>query len=406
MENSENIKKSSTSQPLPRVAITCGDPNGIGYEVILKTLAESHPLEVCCPVLYGSSKVANLYIEQLGEVCASVKFNIIASAKDAKAGVVNLVECYDDSFSLEPGKSTPQGGKASLSSLQRAAEDIQKGLIDALVTAPINKANIQSDSFHFSGHTEYLTALFGNGRYSVMMMLSDTLRVALMSNHLPISKVPLAVTEDRMLKKLEMLNRTLCRDFLIRSPRIAVLALNPHAGDDGLLGTEEKDVIIPAITKANEQGILAFGPYPADGFFGACGYLHFDAVFAMYHDQGLIPFKTIDMSGVGFTAGLNIVRTSPDHGTAYDIVGKNQADHTSFSHALYAALDILKARRTSEEISRNPLKITEPERRTPPRPSWAVPPSNEAKEAAAKADSEPEEAPAETGAAEEQSGEE
>ena len=370
MENTNN-HKSSAAERLPRLAITAGDPNGIGYEIIIRTLSDGHALEVCTPVVYGSSKVAKAYMENMPEECR-LQFNIVASAKEARDGLVNLVECYDNNFTLTQGQSTEMGGMASLRSLQKAGADIKQGNIDALVTAPINKDNIQSDEFRFPGHTEYLTAAFGNGRYSLMMMLSDKLRVALLSNHLPISKVPQMLTVERIMLKLSMLNDTLKRDFLVRSPRIAVLGLNPHAGDNGLLGTEEQEVIMPAIKQANEQGILAFGPYPADGFFGACQFRHFDAVFAMYHDQGLIPFKTIDMSGIGYTGGLDIVRTSPDHGTAYDLVGKNEADPSSFSHALYAAIDILKNRRWSDKISENPLKIVEPERRAPSKP-WLPP---------------------------------
>jgi 4-hydroxythreonine-4-phosphate dehydrogenase len=230
-------------------------------------------------------------------------------------------------------------------------------LVQAIVTAPINKDNIQSDKFRYSGHTEFLTKQFGQGKDSLMMMLSDRMRVALVCNHTPIAQVAESITEERILSKLEVLNETLKKDFSCRKPRIAVLALNPHAGDNGLIGKEEQEVIRPAIAKAQEQGLWAFGPYSADGFFGAGQYNHFDAVLAMYHDQGLAPFKALDMSGVNYTAGLPIVRTSPDHGTAYGIAGKNQADAQSMAHAIYTAIDILRERAMNEKLLSNQLVV-------------------------------------------------
>jgi 4-hydroxythreonine-4-phosphate dehydrogenase len=241
--------------------------------------------------------------------------------------------------------------------LQRATADLQQGLVDALVTAPINKDDIQCDSFRYSGHTEYLTHIFGNGADSLMMMLSDRMRVALVCNHTPIAQVSEKVTVENIIAKLTVLNQTLQGDFSCRKPRIAVLALNPHAGDNGLIGQEEQEVIRPAIAQANEQGIWAFGPYSADGFFGAGQYNHFDAVLAMYHDQGLAPFKALDMSGVNFTAGLRVVRTSPDHGTAYAIAGKNEASETSMLHAIYTAIDVLKTRKENAELLSNQLVV-------------------------------------------------
>ena len=370
--NNTNSQKNSTSatptRTLPVVAITSGDPNGVGYEVLLKAVADQHITEICCPIIYGNVKIALGYQKTLGEDYQALQLNVIRSAAEAKQGQVNIINCYDD-FELTPGKSTAEAGKASLMALQRATNDIKAQQIDILLTAPINKENIQSDQFQYSGHTEYLTRHFSSDDKSLMMMVSEVMRVALVTNHLPISKVAESITEQRILDKLELLDRSLKDDFLIRSPRIAVLALNPHAGDNGLLGNEESQIIRPAIEKANERGMLVFGPYAADGFFGAGRFRHFDAVLAMYHDQGLAPFKALDMEGVNYTAGLNIVRTSPDHGTAYDLVGKNQAQPSSFSHALYLALDILKARRLTSEINANPLKKREvpaSERRTPP----------------------------------------
>ena len=271
---------------------------------------------------------------------------------------------------MQLGISTPEAGKASLKSLQRACQDLKNGLVHAIVTAPINKDNIQSDEFRYSGHTEYLTQLFlpSTGAAdlqrsdlpstdSLMMMISDRMRVALVCNHTPIAKVAETITEERILSKLAVLNDTLKMDFTCRKPRIAVLALNPHAGDNGLIGEEETNIIRPAIAKAQEQGIWAFGPYSADGFFGAGQYNHFDAVLAMYHDQGLAPFKALDMSGVNFTAGLPVVRTSPDHGTAYNLAGKNEADATSILHAIYAAIDVLRQREENEKLLANQLVV-------------------------------------------------
>ena len=253
--------------------------------------------------------------------------------------------------------STTEAGQASFKSLQRACQDLKNGLVHAIVTAPINKDNIQSDQFRYSGHTEFLTKRFGDGKDSLMMMVSDRMRVALVCNHTPIAKVAEQITEERILSKLAVLNETLKKDFSCRKPRIAVLALNPHAGDNGLIGEEETNIIRPTIAKAQEQGIWAYGPYSADGFFGAGQYNHFDAVLAMYHDQGLAPFKALDMSGVNFTAGLPIVRTSPDHGTAYNLAGKNEADATSMLHAIYAAIDVLRERDENEKLLANQLVV-------------------------------------------------
>lgn len=327
----------------PTIAITAGDINGVGYEILIKTLAEPHVHELCRPVVYGNRSIAKQHIAHMDEQYRDVK--------------IDFVECYPDSTPLHIGTSTPEAGQASFAALQRACEDLKAGKVDALLTAPINKENIQSDAFRFSGHTEFLTEQFSSNHESLMMMVSETMRVALVCNHTPLAKVPQMITEDRILRKLRVLKATLERDFMIRAPRIAVLALNPHAGDNGLIGMEEQTIIRPAIAKANAEGIQAFGPYPADGFFGAGRFVHYDAVLAMYHDQGLIGFKTLDMSGVNFTAGLDIVRTSPDHGTAYDLAGKNEANPQSFFHALCLACDVLQRRKLYAEINANPLKI-------------------------------------------------
>ena len=311
----------------PTIAITAGDINGVGYEIILKSLINPHICEICRPIVYGNAKVARQHMQTMDEEYRNIQWNIIQDPKQAKDGRLNLITCYVDETPLQLGVSTPEAGQASLKSLQRACQDLKNGLVHAIVTAPINKDNIQSDDFRYSGHTEYLTQQFGNGKDSLMMMISDRMRVALVCNHTPIAKVAETMTEERILSKLAVLNETLKKDFSCRKPRIAVLALNPHAGDNGLIGEEETNIIRPAVAKAQEQGIWAFGPYSADGFFGAGQYNHFDAVLAMYHDQGLAPFKALDMSGVNFTAGLPVVRTSPDHGTAYNLAVRTRRTH-------------------------------------------------------------------------------
>lgn len=341
----------------PTIAITAGDINGVGYEIILKSLINPHICEICRPIVYGNAKVARQHMQTMDEEYRNIQWNIIQDPKQAKDGRLNLITCYGDETPLQLGVSTPEAGQASLKSLQRACQDLKNGLVHAIVTAPINKDNIQSDDFRYSGHTEYLTQQFGNGKDSLMMMISDRMRVALVCNHTPIAKVAETITEERILSKLAVLNETLKKDFSCRKPRIAVLALNPHAGDNGLIGEEETNIIRPAVAKAQEQDIWAFGPYSADGFFGAGQYNHFDAVLAMYHDQGLAPFKALDMSGVNFTAGLPVVRTSPDHGTAYSLAGKNEADATSMLHAIYAAIDILREREENEKLLSNQLVV-------------------------------------------------
>lgn len=340
------------------IGITHGDINGVGYEVILKSLHDARVLDMFVPVIYGSSKVAGFYKKDMD--LQALNFNIITSAEQANAKRVNLINCVDENVKVEPGLSTPEAGKAALAALERATEDLKKGVIHAIVTAPINKKNIQSDAFQFPGHTEYLEKKFGEDTSSLMMLVSDTMRVAVVTGHIPVNQVSGKITEELILKKLTILNQSLKQDFGIVRPRIAVLGLNPHAGDNGLIGTEEIDIITPALKKGEEQGISCFGPYPADGFFGAGSYRKFDAVLAMYHDQGLIPFKNMAMeTGVNFTAGLPIVRTSPDHGTAYDLVGQNKASEVSFLQALYLACDVHKSRLWYKEINANPLQITE-----------------------------------------------
>ena len=340
-----------------KVAITCGDINGIGYEVIIKTLSEPHFSEICTPIIYGSMRTFSTHCNSIEDV--HINANLINKATEAKAQNVNLINCMDDNVNVQFGEITQEAGKAAFSALERATNDLKNGFVDVLVTAPINKENIQSDKFKFHGHTEYIEAKFATeNQTSLMMLVSENIRMALVTNHLPLKEIAPAINKELILRKINIFNESLKKDFGVRKPRIAVLALNPHAGDSGLLGNEEIEIIEPTIVQANKNNILAFGPYSSDGFFGAGTYRNFDGILAMYHDQGLIPFKTLEMdNGVNFTAGLDVVRTSPDHGTGYNIAGKNQANEQSFRSALYAAIDIYGMRNMNEELSENPLRI-------------------------------------------------
>lgn len=346
----------TSSSPRLRVGITHGDFNGVGYEVILKMLDDPRILELCTPVVYGSAKIAAYYRKGL-ELAFNIPFNQIQQASQARTDAVNIVNVIGQEAHIAPGESTPEAGEAAFIALERAVADLKEETIDVLLTAPINKANIQSDTFRFAGHTEYLASACGDGAEPLMILFNDRIRVALVTTHLPLAKIAEAITEDAIVAKLQLFNQSLTADFAIVKPRIAVLSLNPHAGDGGLLGAEEKEIIAPAIERArNQLKIHAFGPYPADGFFGNGLYTKFDGVLAMYHDQGLAPFKTLAMeSGVNFTAGLPYVRTSPDHGTGYDIAGKGVASEASMRAALYAAIDIFRSRRTHEEMTASPL---------------------------------------------------
>ncbi|WP_448701020.1 4-hydroxythreonine-4-phosphate dehydrogenase PdxA [Mucilaginibacter sp. AW1-3] len=336
-----------------KIGISIGDVNGIGLEVIIKTLADSRILNYCTPIVYGHTKVASFHRKALN--ITDFQFNVITEAAQANAKRANMINCWEEDVKIEMGQSTETGGKYAFKSLEHAVNDLVAGSIDALVTAPINKHNIQSDAFNFAGHTEYLQERAG-ATDSLMFLVSDDLRVGVVTGHIPVNDIPQKVTQDSIISKLKLMNESLKKDFWIRKPKIAVLGLNPHAGDNGLIGGEEIATIIPAIEQAKAAGILAMGPYAADGFFANGAYKQFDAVLAMYHDQGLIPFKQISFeSGVNFTAGLNIVRTSPDHGTAYDIAGKDQASETSFREALFAAIHIVKNRKESAELAENPL---------------------------------------------------
>ena len=336
-----------------RVAITQGDTNGVGYEVILKVFSDPNILELCTPIIYGSPKIASYHRKALN---LEVPYTIINHAEEARDGRVNLLACFDDEIKIEMGQPSQEAGAAALKALDRAMTDYRSELYDVLVTAPINKATIQSPGFHFPGHTEYIETSVGEGQKALMILMNETLRVALVTTHLPIKDIAKAITKEGIIEKATIFHKSLKRDFRISSPRIAVLSLNPHAGDNGLLGSEEKDIILPAIEELADKGIQAFGPFAADGFFGSGAYDHFDGVLAMYHDQGLAPFKTIALeSGVNYTAGLPIVRTSPDHGTAYDIAGKGIADENSMRQAIFTAIDVFRNRQFYDEPLQNPL---------------------------------------------------
>lgn len=331
----------STAQK-PRIGITLGDLNGVGPEVVIKALSDNRLLNLVTPVIYGSARVIAFYkkllnIEEFNYTQARGKGQYAPKS-------INVVNCWEDVIEVNPGKATPETGKASLLALQQACEELKEGFIDALVTGPIDKHSVHSEDFPFKGHTEYLTQFFG-AQESLMFMISDTLRVGLVTEHIPVQEVAAAITKERIEAKLRLMEESLRKDFGISKPRIAVLGLNPHAGDGGLLGQEEEKIIKPVVTEQRNKGKLVYGPYPADGFFAAGSHTKYDAVLAMYHDQGLVPFKTIAFEqGVNFTAGLSVVRTSPDHGTAYTLAGKNSADESSLRHAIYQAHDIFKHR--------------------------------------------------------------
>ncbi|MCM1076859.1 MAG: 4-hydroxythreonine-4-phosphate dehydrogenase PdxA [Bacteroides sp.] len=338
-----------------RVGITHGDINGIGYEVLIKALSDVRIAELCTPVVYGSAKIANYY--RRGMDLPEFKFFQIDSPDSAAPDEINIINVVGEDCKLEPGQPTAAGGQAALMALERAVSDLRNGLIDVLVTAPINKQTIHGEDFNFPGHTEYLQERIGEGNQAMMIMCAENLRVALVTIHEAHSNVAGLLTAKGITDKIMTFNRSLIEDFGIHRPRIAVLSLNPHAGDAGVIGNEETEIIAPAIAEANKRRVLAFGPYPADGFFGSGAYTKFDGVLAMYHDQGLIPFKLIaGETGVNFTAGLPYVRTSPDHGTAYDIVGQGIADEQSMREAIYTAIDIFRNRIREAEATANPLR--------------------------------------------------
>lgn len=336
------------------VGITHGDINGIGYEVILRALAGEGVTELFTPVVFGLPVLMEKAAALIGE--PNLKFNVISDASEAEDGKINVVALKDNP-DLTPGKVNGDAGKSALESLETAVEALKEGYIDVLVTAPISKEGIQSESFKFPGHTEYLSMRLGEGEDGLMMLCNDSLRVALLTKHIPVSQIASNITIDKVVETVEKFSESLTRDFGIVRPSIAVLSLNPHAGDGGLLGKEEEEILKPALQQLLQKGILAFGPFATDGFFGHASYKKFDGVLAMYHDQGLAPFKTIASGGgVNFTAGLPFIRTSPDHGTAFDIAWKGEASGESMREAVYMAVDIFRRRNIYEGAKANPLK--------------------------------------------------
>lgn len=345
---------------LIKVGITQGDHNGISYEVIMKTFMDHGMMELCTPIVYGAHKAASFWRKQLN--IQDFNFYGIPDADKAVKHHCNFLSIFDGEVNVEPGVLSKEAGEIAFKSLEKAVADLITGKIDVLVTAPINKKSIQNEAFKHPGHTEYLAEKTNSKDY-LMLLISDELRIGTLTGHLPVSKVSSAINGDKIFSKLQLLHKSLITDFGVRKPKIAVLGLNPHAGDDGLIGKEEQDIILPAIQKAKEANILAFGPYSADGFFGSATFRQFDAVLAMYHDQGLIPFKTLAFHhGVNFTAGLPVVRTSPDHGTGFDIAGKNIASADSLREAIFKGIDIFRKREEYAEISANPLKFSKKDR--------------------------------------------
>lgn len=344
--------------------ITHGDINGIGYEIIINTLIDNRIYEVCTPIVYGSAKAGAYHRKALN--VENFSFNNIKSPEEANHKRTNLINCVsDENLRVELGKSTQMAGESSFIALEAAVNDALAGKIDVLITAPINKHNIYSDKFKFPGHTEYLQEKFKVNEV-LMLMVNEVMRVGVVTGHVPISRVASLITEELIISKLIVMNNSLIEDFGIRKPRIAVLGLNPHAGDNGIIGDEEEKIITPAMEKAKDLNIMAFGPFPADGFFGSSSFTKFDGILAMYHDQGLAPFKALSYEGgVNFTAGLPFVRTSPAHGTAYEIAGKGEASLDSFRKAVYLAVDIFNNRKMYKELNKNPLKTNhtnEPDR--------------------------------------------
>lgn len=349
------------------VGITQGDGNGIGYEVIIKALADERMLDMCTPVIYGSSKIFGFYRKQIHNLEQQVNTNVVTSAQDVHQKRINIVNCLPDNVFVEPGQPTPESAKSAMTSLQRAVEDIRKGYIDVLVTAPINKRAMVNEGFGYTGHTEYLEKEFGVDEVA-MIMVCDKLKVGVVTGHIPLKEVPGRLSKDLIVKKLRLMKHSLERDFGIHTPKIAVLGLNPHCGDGGLLGDEESSIILPAVQQAVSEGIMAFGPYSPDGFFGLGNYSRYDAVLAMYHDQGLTPFKALAFElGVNYTAGLPIVRTSPDHGTAYEMAGRDLADPRSMISSIFTAIDIFNHRQDYDALQAGKMNVKMPDTEIKPK---------------------------------------
>ena len=344
----------NSAEHKPVIGISCGDINGIGPEIIVKTLSDARLLEICTPVVFGNNKVLNFYRKTLPDI--NITFNIAKDSSKISTKQMNIYNCWEDDVAVTPGLLNETGGKYALLSLTAAANALKEKQIDGLVTAPFHKKNIQSPEFNFTGHTPYLKDLFGV-KDVAMMLVADNMRIALLTEHVALKDVAQYITKENILSKLRIVNDSLKNDFGINKPKIAVLGLNPHAGDEGLVGKEEKEIIKPAIIEANQKGIFCFGPFSADAFFARGNHIKFDAVLALYHDQGLIPFKSLAFGeGVNFTAGMEGVRTSPDHGTAFDIAGKGIADESSLREAIFKCIDIVDMRNEIGDQRKNPLK--------------------------------------------------
>lgn len=344
----------NTQQQKPIIGVSIGDINGIGTEVIIKAFSDIRILEMCTPVIFGSNKVINFYRKATPEL--NFNFQVIKELTKVNHKQVNILNCWEEDININPGQLTDTGGKYAIRSLVAAVEALKEQQIHGLVTAPIHKKNTHSEEFNYTGHTPYLKESFG-AKDVLMLMTSETFKVGLLSEHVPVKDAHLSVTKENIQSKLQILHQSLVRDFGIDKPKIAVLGLNPHAGDEGLIGGEDEEIIKPAIRDARNNNMIVNGPFPADAFFARSYHERFDAVLAMYHDQGLIPFKSLAIgNGVNYTAGLPIVRTSPDHGTAFDIAGKNKADSSSFLEAVFTCLDIIHKRNFYDENHRNPLK--------------------------------------------------
>lgn len=348
------------------VGITQGDGNGIGYEVIIKALADERCLDMFTPVIYGSSKIFGFYKKQIHNI-EQINTNVVTSARDIHPKRVNIVNCLPENVFVEPGQPTSESAKSAMTALKAAVADIKEGVIDVLVTAPINKRAMVNEGFGYTGHTEYLEQEFGVDEVA-MIMVSDRLKVGVVTGHIPLKDVRDSITTEKILKKLRLMKASLQRDFGVDQPKIAVLGLNPHCGDGGLLGDEEQQIILPAVQQAVAEGILAFGPYSPDGFFGLGNYSKYDAVLAMYHDQGLTPFKALAFEdGVNFTAGLPVVRTSPDHGTAYEMAGRDLADPHSMMASIYTAIDVFNNRQRYDELQAGKMTLEMPDTEIKPR---------------------------------------
>jgi len=345
---------SSTFENKPVIGVSIGDINGVGIELIIKTFSDNRILDICTPVIFGNNKVINFYRKTLPEI--NMTFTNVKEAGRINHKQLNLYNCWEEDVTITPGILNDIGGKYAVKSLTSAAQALKEGKIDGLVTAPLHKKNIQSAEFNFTGHTPYLKSLFGAADV-VMFMIAENMRIALLTEHVPVKDIAGHITRESIISKLNLVNNSLKRDFNIVKPRIAVLALNPHAGDEGLIGKEEEEIIKPAIKEAKQRDIFCFGPYSADAFFARGQYEKFDGVLALYHDQGLIPFKSLAVGeGINFTAGLPAVRTSPDHGVAFDIAGKGIADEASFRESIYKCIDIINGRREYDEQRKNPLR--------------------------------------------------